>query len=176
MIITLTLVCVSCTGIYFPYLNEQYDCFENIDRPDNPHDWDLYMRGGKTRIDKTMRFKYTISIYLIEERCVSLNLHSLYFFDDKGDTIPLVIRYGTPFGLDSLKISISNSSASAIIYDTSRTAASFFFYATSSRPVSSVKVKYDLDINGESIKGECLYRKRVMIESKPRLPRQPWYL
>ena len=176
MIITTALVCVSCTGIYLPYLNEQYEVFERIDRPSPPHNWNLSMQGGKIRIDGTMRFNYTISISLIEERCVSVNLNSLYFSDDEGDSIPLEITYGTVFGLDSFKISITGNSASAIICDTTHKAASFYFNAISARPVSSVKIKYDLDINGESIKGECFYRKRVMIESKPRLPRQPWYL
>lgn len=176
IIITAAMACVSCTGIYFPYLNEQNEFFQRVDRPTPPHDWNLSMSGGKIRIDRSMRFKYTISISLIEEECVSLNLKTLCFFDDEGNAIPLDITYGSTFGLDSLKISISGNSASAIICDTTRTAAIFYLNAISTRPANSVKIKYDFDINGESFKGECFYRKRIMIESKPRLPWQPWYL
>ncbi len=175
-VISFALACVSCTGVYFPYLNEQNEPFVKIDRPFPPHDWSLSMWGDKKKVGGSTRFNYTISISLIEERCVSLNLHSLYFFDDKGDTIPLEITYGTVYGIDSLKLSVSSNSASAIIYDTTRKVAIFYFNATCTRPVSSVKIKYDFDVNGESVRGECLFRKRVMIESKPRLPGQPWFL
>lgn len=169
----------SC-GITFPYLNEQNERFDKIYK-------------GKIYIDENIsrtcfefdvvarKFKhqpyYILQIsqmsYGKELPCpyISVVLHSLVFLNNDGDTIPYSLSYKTFHpSSDLLNVEIKNELLHIVFGDTAVNRICGGTHldirgepATRANPI---KIYYDIEINGERLKGECRYRRRMQVESR----------
>lgn len=166
--ILLSNLCISCTSISFPYLNEKNELFE--EGYSSPSICMLTMGGGK----EGNRFGYH---FMMQGKSVSFKLHAFTLCDRDGDTIPYTLSYLIVLPPDSLIVSNLDSMPTVFFSDTIPPHnAMVSLDAISEKTSNSVKVYYDFEINGERKKGSCYYRKRMVINSRPSFPRQPWIL
>ena len=169
----------SC-GITFPYLNEQNKTFDKI------YEGEIYTDENISRTCfefdvLSHKFKhqpyYILQIsqmsYKKELPCpyISVVLHSLVFLNNDGDTIPYSLSYKTFHpSSDLLNVEIKNELLHIVFGDTAvnRICAGTHLDirvepATRANPI---KIYYDIEINGERLKGVCRYRRRMQVESR----------
>jgi hypothetical protein len=175
--------CSSCTGIYSPYLKEDRERFVKVDEGTPFKDFYIVMDADKKKRNGFSRFGYDISVTVYDRQYSTFILHSLTFENDKGDTIPYTLSYfpehPIPDCMDSLNATFYNDTLMAVFGNEDKPFPRFYVYTYSEVPASriwKIRVTYDMEINGKRIKGDCWFRKRIMIDSRPRFPRQPWYL
>ena len=173
----------SCMGIYFPYLKEDKDRYVEVDEGTRFKDFYIIMYSDKVKRNGLYRFGYDISVTVYDRQYSTFILHSLIFDNGKGDTIPYTLSYfpdrSIPDRMDSLNVSFHNDTLTAIFGNEGKPFPDFCVFTYSKIPafrIWKIHVTYDMEINGKRIKGDCWFRKRIMIDSKFRFPGQPWYL
>lgn len=179
ILLVFSFMFTSC-GITFPYLNEQDETFEKI------YTGKIYTEENTYRTcfefdvsaDKFKHQPYYIleisqKSYGKELPCpyISVVLHSLIFLNNDGDTIPYSLSYRTFHpSSDLLNVEIKNELLHIVFGDT---AVNSIWRGTHldirvepATRANPIKIYYDIEINGERLKGECRYRRRMQVESR----------
>lgn len=179
ILLVFSFMFTSC-GITFPYLNEQDETFEKI------YTGKIYTEENTYRTcfefdvsaDKFKHQPYYIleisqKSYGKELPCpyISVVLHSLIFLNNDGDTIPYSLSYKTFHpSSDLLNVEIKNELLHIVFGDT---AVNSIWRGTHldirvepATRANPIKIYYDIEINGERLKGECRYRRRMQVESR----------
>lgn len=183
VILLLASLCSSCMGVYLPYLTDENDRFVDVGEGTRFKDFYVLMRSNKRKINGFDRFCFDFCFTVYDRQYSTFILHSLTFVDCKGDTIPYQLTYDPkhpiPNLLDSINVTFHHDTLVATFGNTEKPFPEFSIFTQSRIPASliwKIHVKYDMEINGKRIKDECLFRKRIMIDSRPRWPGHPWYL
>ena len=183
VILLLAVLCSSCMGVYMPYLKDDNDRFVDISEGSRFKDFYGIMDADKRKTGWFDRFCYDISFTVYDRQYSTFILHSLTFENGNGDTIPYWLSYfpdrPIPNCLDSINVTLHHDKLVAIFGNEDKPFPEFTVFAHSEIPafrIWKIHVTYDMEINGKRIKGDCWFRKRIMIDARPRWPGQPWYL
>lgn len=183
MILFLAGLCTSCMGVYLPYLKDDNDRFVDLNNSARPDDHYILMRSNKRKTNGFDRFCFDVSFTVYDRQYSSFILHSLTFENDRGDTIPYQLNYDPrrpiPNLLDSINVTFYHDTLVAIFGNEDKPFPKFTIFTESIIPafrIWKIHVTYDMEINGRRIKGDCWFRKRIMIDGRPRWPGQPWFL
>ena len=183
VILFLAGLCSSCMGVYFPYLKEDNDRFVDISEGTRFKDFYGIMYANKSKTNGFDRFCYDISFKVYDRQYSTFTLYSLTFQNGKGDTIPYQLKYDPkrpiPNLLDSINVTFYHDTLVAIFGNEDKPFPEFTIFTESEIPafrIWKIHVTYDMEINGKRIKGDCWFRKRIMIDGRPRWPGQPWFL
>ena len=183
VILVLSAICSSCMGVYFPYLKDDNDYFVNLNDCTRPKDHYILMYADKRKSGWFDRFCFDVSFTVYDRQYSTFILHSLTFENGKGDTIPYWLTYDPkrpiPYLLDSINVTFHHDTLVAIFGNEDKPFPKFTIFTKSKIPafrIWKIHVMYDMEINGKQIKGDCWFRKRIMIDGRPRWHGQPWYL
>lgn len=168
-----SIFCTSCTGFKLSYLNEDLKWFEEIDGEILGSNNSLLIHGNKNH----RWFELIFNIGNYDNITKSVRINHLAFLDTKGDTIPYTLSYRTfPNRIDTFFVETRDESMSVLFGDNDRPSVFLYIYAKCEKRARSIRVKYNIEINGEQISGDCWYKKRIVINSRPGLPGQPWII
>lgn len=183
VILLLAVLCSSCMGVYMPYLQDDNDRFVDISEGTPFKDFYGIMDADKRKNGWFYRFCYDISFKVYDRQYSTFILNSLTFMNGKGDTISYWLSYfpdcPIPNCLDSINVNFYHDTLVVIFGNEDKPFPEFTVFAHSEIPafrIWKIHVTYDMEINGKRIKGDCWFRKRIMIDGRPRWPGQPWYL
>lgn len=183
VILLLAVLCSSCMGVFLPYQHDGNDYFVKIGEGTRFKDFEGTMYSDKRKTGWFDRFCFDISFTVYDRQYSTFILHSLTFVNGKGDTIPYRINYfpkhPIPNLLDSINVTFRHDTLVAIFGNEDKPFPEFTIFTRSEIPafrIWKIHVMYDMEINGKRIKGDCWFRKRIMIDGRPRWPGQPWYL
>lgn len=183
--VILFLACLysSCMGVYLPYLTDDNNRFVDVIEGTRFKDFYGIMDADKRKIKCFDYFCYDISFKVYDRPYSTFILHSLTFENGKGDTIPYWLSYfpdrPIPNLLDSINITFHHDTLVATFGNKEEPFPEVTIFAHSKIPafrIWKIHVTYDMEINGTRIKGDRWFRKKIMIDARPRWPGQPWYL
>lgn len=172
LLLSILLLCSSCTGVYFPYLNEKNSEFEDSS-------WDyrtLLVSASDGGLEEPFEFRLSVWTKVKTAEFISFNIDSLSFQDKHGESIPFEYSYHEIFKPDTISVVIDGDKIRSVLGNTLNHQAAFGIVATCKSKSKVVKIHYEFELNGEYYKGDSEYRKKIYINSKPSLPGQPWII
>ncbi|MBQ7712062.1 MAG: hypothetical protein IJT39_09620 [Bacteroidales bacterium] len=182
-IITMLFFLSSCTGVSYVFLEEERGGCSIIGYGDDLYfssnsRWNVKFHTYATNAGKVLRPRFCYNIYLITppDSIASFRLHSLEFYDYKGRKIEYNRRYDV-LNVDTNTLVINDYEDSiSFSYKGSNSIPKIDIFAKCKVRRKKITVVYDIEVNGERVKGERTYLRAIMIAYRPSLPGQPWYI